>query len=154
MSALDVSIRGEIINLMAELQKKFALTYLFISHDLKVVEHASHRVAVMYLGRLMELFPATELYAARHPYTTALVSAVPIPDPTMKKSRIMLSGDVPSPIELPSGCVFHPRCRFAQPRCREEIPPVEEYRPGCTAACHFIREMVPLAVEAAAHTNA
>lgn len=141
VSALDVSIRGEIINLMAELQQKMGLTYLFISHDLKVVEHASHRVAVMYLGKLMELFPATELDAARHPYTTALVSAIPVPDPQAEKQRIVLKGDVPSPIELPSGCVFHPRCRFAQNKCREEVPPFEEYRQGCMAACHYIKEM-------------
>lgn len=147
VSALDVSIRGEIINLMSELQKKFSLTYLFISHDLKVVEHASHSVAVMYLGKLMESFPADELGSARHPYTTALVSAVPLPDPTVKKRRIMLSGDVPSPIELPRGCVFHPRCRFAQDICREKEPLFEDYRQNCKAACHFINEMVPLSDE-------
>jgi oligopeptide/dipeptide ABC transporter ATP-binding protein len=141
VSALDVSIRGEIINLMAQLQQRMGLTYLFISHDLKVVEHASHRVAVMYLGKLMELFPAAELDKARHPYTTALVSAIPVPDPKAEKQRIVLKGDVPSPIELPSGCVFHPRCRFAQERCRKEIPPFEEYRPGYKAACHYIEEM-------------
>ncbi len=147
VSALDVSIRGDIINLMNDLQKRFSLTYLFISHDLNVVEHASHRVAVMYLGKLMELFPAAELDEARHPYTTALVSAVPIADPTVRKARIVLSGDVPSPITLPAGCPFHPRCRFAQNICREAEPPFEEYGDGCKAACHFIREMVPLAQE-------
>lgn len=147
VSALDVSIRGEIINLMNELQKKFALTYLFISHDLKVVEHASHRVVVMYLGKVMEAFPADELNLARHPYTTALVSAVPQPDPTVKKQRIVLSGDVPSPIDLPSGCLFHPRCRFAKEICKSEEPILRDYRHGCQAACHFIDTMEPLEVE-------
>lgn len=147
VSALDVSIRGEIINLLADLQRKFSLTYLFVAHDLKVVEHASHRVAVMYLGKLMELFPAVEIGESRHPYTTALISAVPIPDPKVKKKRIVIKGDVPSPIELPRGCVFHPRCRFAQNICREEEPPFKEYRQGCMAACHFISEMVPLSME-------
>ena len=148
VSALDVSIRGEIINLLADLQEKLSLTYLFISHDLKVVEHASHRVAVMYLGKLMELFPATELDEARHPYTTALVSAIPVPDPTVHKRRIVLKGDVPSPVTLPSGCPFHPRCRFAKDVCREKEPSFEKYRDGCKAACHFIHEMKPLADEA------
>jgi len=148
VSALDVSIRGEIINLMSELQEKLSLAYLFISHDLKVVEHVSHRVAVMYLGKLMELFPATELDEARHPYTTALMSAVPVPDPTVSKRRIMLTGDVPSPIVLPRGCPFHPRCRFAKDVCREKEPVFEKYSDGCKAACHFIHEMKPLADEA------
>lgn len=143
VSALDVSIRGEIINLLAELQEKLSLTYLFISHDLKVVEHASHRVAVMYLGKLMELFPATGLSEARHPYTTALVSAIPIPDPAVHKRHIVLTGDVPSPVQLPSGCPFHPRCRFAQDVCREKEPIFESHEDGCKAACHFIQEMKP-----------
>lgn len=141
VSALDVSIRGEIINLMAELQEKLSLTYLFISHDLKVVEHVSHRIAVMYLGKLMELFPAMELSEARHPYTTALMSAVPVPDPTVSKRRIVLAGDVPSPIALPKGCPFHPRCRFAKDVCREKEPAFENYRDGCKAACHFINDL-------------
>lgn len=147
VSALDVSIRGEIINLLGELQRTFGLAYLFVSHDLKVVEHASHRVAVMYLGKLMELFPADDLDQARHPYTTALVSAIPIPDPTFKKARIRLGGDVPSPVTIPRGCPFHPRCRFAQDICREVEPAFEVYRDGCRAACHFIRDMIPLAAE-------
>jgi len=148
VSALDVSIRGEIINLLAELQEKLSLTYLFISHDLKVVEHVSHRIAVMYLGKLMELFPATQLDEARHPYTTALMSAVPVPDPTVSKRRIVLKGDVPSPISLPKGCPFHPRCRFAKDICREKAPPFENYRDGCKSACHFIHSMKPLSGEA------
>jgi len=144
VSALDVSIRGEIINLLADLQEKFGLTYLFISHDLTVVEHVSSRIAVMYLGKLMEVFPASKIVNASHPYTQALISAIPIPDPKAKKKRIVLAGDVPSPLSLPSGCPFHPRCRYAQNVCREKEPAFESYKEGCFAACHFIREMTPL----------
>ena len=141
VSALDLSIRGEILNLMVDLRERFGLAYLFIAHDLKVVEHISHRVAVMYLGKLMELFPSERLSEARHPYTQALVSAIPVPDPAVKKSRIVLSGDVPSPLSPPRGCPFHPRCQHAAEICRREEPPFVEYMAGFTAACHRISEM-------------
>ncbi len=144
VSALDVSIRGEIINILSDLQEKMGLTYLFISHDLTVVLHISDRIAVMYLGKLMELFPVAQIGAAHHPYTEALISAIPIPDPRAKKERIILKGDVPSSLELPSGCPFHPRCKYAQNICRDKEPPFEQYKDQCFAACHFIREMVPL----------
>jgi oligopeptide/dipeptide ABC transporter ATP-binding protein len=123
VSALDVSIQAQIINLMQDLQKELGLTYLFIAHDLKVVEHISNRVAVMYLGRMVEVAEAEELYAnPRHPYTQALLSAIPIPDPTYRKSRIMLRGDVPSPINPPQGCHFHPRCAKARDVCKSGYP--------------------------------
>lgn len=141
VSALDVSIRGEIINLLSDLQEKFGLTYLFISHDLTVVEHISNRIAVMYLGKIMELFPAPSISEALHPYTQALISAVPIPDPKAKKQRIILKGDVPSPISMPKGCPFHPRCKYAKDICRNVEPAYESYRDECFAACHFINEM-------------
>jgi peptide/nickel transport system ATP-binding protein len=141
VSALDLSIRGEILNLLADLREQFSLTYLFIAHDLKVVEHISHRIAVMYLGRIMELFPAESLAAARHPYTQALISAVPIPDPSLKGDRMVLAGDVPSQISPPSGCPFHPRCPYAKDRCREEEPEFREYQAGMSSACHYINEM-------------
>lgn len=144
VSALDVSIRGEIINLLSDLQEKFGLTYLFISHDLNLVEHISNRVVVMYLGKIMEIFPAEALGSALHPYTQALISAVPVPDPKAKKKRIILSSDVPSPIEIPSGCPFHPRCIYAKDICREKEPAFEPYKNGFLAACHFIREMKPV----------
>lgn len=141
VSALDLSIRGEILNLLADLRERFSLTYLFIAHDLKVVEHISHRVAVMYLGKVMEIFPAERLCEARHPYTEALVSAVPIPEPGAKKQRIVLSGDVPSPLDPPPACPFHTRCRYAKNICREKEPELLEYMPGFSAACHLIGEM-------------
>ena len=128
VSALDVSIQAQIINLMQDLQRELGLTYLFIAHDLKVVEHISNRVAVMYLGRMVELAQAEELYAnTRHPYTQALLSAIPIPDPTLRKSRIMLRGDVPSPLNPPQGCHFHPRCARAEDRCRAAYPDAESF---------------------------
>jgi oligopeptide/dipeptide ABC transporter ATP-binding protein len=141
VSALDLSIRGEILNLLADLREKFSLTYLFIAHDLKVVEHISHRIVVMYLGRVMELFPAESLAAARHPYTQALISAVPIPDPALKGDRMVLAGDVPSQIKPPEGCPFHPRCPYAKDRCRQEEPEFREYQAGMNSACHYIDEM-------------
>lgn len=141
VSALDVSIRGEILNLLQDLGERLSLTYLFISHDLKVVEHISDRVAVMYLGKLMETFSADGLGEARHPYTRALVSAIPIPDPAMKRERTVLKGDVPSPIDPPSGCPFHPRCPHAKSVCAEREPPFAEYKRGFSAACHFIGDM-------------
>ncbi len=141
VSALDVSIRGEIINLLMDLQSEFGLAYLFISHDLTLVEHVSERIIVMYLGKIMETFPSSAISEALHPYTQALISAVPIPDPRAKRGRIILSGDVPSPIEMPKGCPFNPRCMYAKDICREREPVFEEYRGGRFAACHFIKEM-------------
>jgi oligopeptide transport system ATP-binding protein len=123
VSALDVSIQAQIVNLLQDLQKELKLTYLFIAHDLKVVEHLSNRVAVMYLGKIVEIAEAEELYQnPRHPYTRALLSAIPIPDPDLKKERIILKGDVPSAFALPSGCHFHPRCPVAEERCRQDRP--------------------------------
>jgi peptide/nickel transport system ATP-binding protein len=136
VSSLDVSIQAQIINLLQELQEKMHLTYLFISHDLRVVEHISHRVAIMYLGKVVEIAAGETIYRdAKHPYTRALLSAVPMPETSRKKERIVLEGDVPSPVNPPSGCTFHPRCAYRQPLCSEMEPPLD-FANGHGVSCH------------------
>ncbi len=148
VSALDVSIRAQVLNLLQRLQQQFNLTYLFVSHDLSVVRHVADRIAVMYLGKIVELSDRDELYAApKHPYTKALLSAIPIPDPQIEKrrKRIILSGDLPSPINIPSGCRFHTRCPMAQDICRQ-VEPAYEAKEGREhyAACHFSEYVTPV----------
>jgi peptide/nickel transport system ATP-binding protein len=138
VSALDVSIQSQIINLMVDLKNDYGLTYVFIAHDLAVVKHISDRIAVMYLGKIAELTTKKELFEEPlHPYTVSLMSAIPIPDPEVKKKRVVLQGDVPSPLNPPSGCRFHPRCPIAKDICSKEEPPLNEIKPGHYAACHF-----------------
>lgn len=139
VSALDVSIQAQIVNLLDDLQRDLGLSYLFVAHDLSVVRHVSHRIAVMYLGRIVEVSPAEELYARPiHPYTDALLRAIPVPEPARaRRQRASVGGEPPSPIDPPSGCVFHTRCPRAQERCRVEVPPLVAYDDGHAAACHY-----------------
>ncbi len=142
VSALDLSIQAQVVNLLQDIQEEFSLTYLFIAHDLSLIEHISDRVAVMYLGQIVELAPSDEIYAhPRHPYTEALLNAVPVTDPRKRKKRIALGGEVPSPLNPPPGCIFHPRCPYARDVCRKEPPPLEEKKPAHVAACHFSDEV-------------
>jgi len=139
VSALDVSIQSQVINLLMDLQEDMGLTYLFISHDLSVVKHISDRIGVMYLGNLVELAPKDELYKQPlHPYTQALLSAIPVADPTIKRKRIILKGDIPSPANPPSGCRFHTRCPYVMERCKQEVPEFREIANEHFVSCHLL----------------
>jgi oligopeptide/dipeptide ABC transporter ATP-binding protein len=139
VSALDVSIQAQVINLMMDLQREKRLSYLFIAHDLAVVEHISHRIAVMYLGRIVEYAEKKTLFTQpRHPYTEALLAAVPVPNPKLRREKRLLQGDVPSPINPPPGCTFHTRCPYVQDRCRQEVPALKEIAPGHGVSCHLV----------------
>ncbi len=140
VSALDVSVQAQIINLLQDLQRRRHIAYLFVAHDITVVEHISERILVMYLGRIVESGDAKSIcHSPRHPYTQALISAVPVLDPDTRRQRIVLAGDVPSPIHPPRGCPFHPRCPIAEARCKTEVPHLRELRPDHFAACHLAK---------------
>ena len=142
VSALDVSVQAQILNLLKDLQEQLGLTYLFVAHDLSVVAHISERVAVMYVGKLVEMAPAADLYSSpKHPYTEALMSAIPKPDPRPRKKRILLTGEVANPANPPSGCYFHPRCRYVKDICSAEEPALEEVSPGHYVKCHFGKDL-------------
>jgi oligopeptide/dipeptide ABC transporter ATP-binding protein len=148
VSALDVSIQAQVLNLLKDLQSRLGLAYLFVSHDVSVVEHISDRVAVMYLGGIVEIASAQRVYAApKHPYTEALLSAIPKANPDQQSRRIILQGDVPNPANPPAGCTFHPRRRFAQENCKTEKPPLVEVEAGHQAACHFASELQLVGIE-------
>ncbi|MBW3607258.1 MAG: ATP-binding cassette domain-containing protein, partial [Actinobacteria bacterium] len=157
VSALDVSIQAQIVNLLDDLQEDFGLTYLFVAHDLSVVRHVSDRIAVMYLGRIMELSPTDELYVKPiHPYTRALLSAIPIPDPRENRARerVVIGGEPPSAVDPPPGCVFHTRCPRAQDVCRAEVPRLSEYSGGHLSACHFPLNISAAEAAASTHSDA